>query len=140
MAVNPAKYACSPYSDLVVEKDRDFRVDTRLYTDPSIFEDEMHRIFEQTWVYVGHTSEIEQAGDFKTATIGRNPVIVTHADDGRIHVLLNECRHRGNAVCRESRGSSRTFKCPYHGWVYSNTGDLVGVTHPKGYPPDFAAT
>src|SRR6185436_3205306 len=72
------------------------------------------------------------------AMIGRNPVIVARAEDGKIHVLLNECRHRGNAVCRESRGSLKNFTCPYHGWVYSLSGDLVGVTHPKGYPADFA--
>jgi len=125
-------------SEFVVEGPQDFRVDTQVYTSPAIFEDEMHRIFESTWVYVGHTSEIEKPGDFKTAMIGRNPVIVSRAEDGKIHVLLNECRHRGNAVCRESRGSLKNLTCPYHGWVYSLSGELVGVTHPKGYPEDFA--
>ncbi len=28
------------------------------------------------------------------------------------------------------------FICPYHGWAYSITGDLVGVTHPRGYPEE----
>ena len=125
-------------SEFVFEGPRDFRVDTRVYTSQSVFDEEMHRIFENTWVYVGHIDEIERPGDFKTAMIGRNPVIVSRAEDGKIHVLLNECRHRGNAVCRESRGSLKNFTCPYHGWVYSLSGDLVGVTHPKGYPADFA--
>lgn len=124
-------------SDFVVETKDDFRVDTRVYTSPEIFEQEMHRIFESTWAYVGHTNEIEKPGDFKTATIGRNPVIVSRAENGSIHVLLNECRHRGNAVCREQRGNRKNFTCPYHGWVFSLSGALVGVTHPKGYPPDF---
>lgn len=126
-------------SDLVVEGERDFRVDTRVYTSPAIFEDEMRRIFEQTWVYVGHVNEIERPGDYKTATIGRNPVIVSRAEDGAIHVLFNECRHRGNAVCRDARGSLKQFTCPYHGWAYALSGELVGVTFPKGYPDDFAA-
>lgn len=127
------------HSELVREKADDFRVDTRIYTDPAVFDEEMHRIFEKTWVYVGHTSEVQNPGDFKTAVVGRNPVIVSHSRDGRIYVLLNECRHRANAVCRETRGSARTFNCPYHGWVYSDSGDLVGVTHPQGYPAGFAA-
>ena len=124
--------------DLVMETADDFRVDTRIYTDPAIFKDEMQRIFETTWVYVGHACEVAEPGDFKTASIGFNPVVVSRAEDGEIHVFLNECRHRGNAVCRASRGSARKFECPYHGWVYALNGDLIGVTEPKGYPPDFA--
>jgi phenylpropionate dioxygenase-like ring-hydroxylating dioxygenase large terminal subunit len=126
-------------SELVQEKADDFRVHTRAYTDPAIYDAEMQRIFEKTWVYVGHTSELQKPGDFKTANVGRNPVIVSHARDGKIHVLLNACRHRGNAVCRESRGSARSFRCPYHGWVYSDSGDLLAVTQPRGYPAGFAA-
>jgi benzoate/toluate 1,2-dioxygenase alpha subunit len=128
----------SSYSDMVVEDDQDFRVNSRIYTDHAVFDEEMRRIFERTWVYVGHTSELRNVGDYKTSKVGKNPVIVTHARDGKIYVLLNACRHRGNAVCRTSRGSARTFMCPYHGWAYQNDGALIGVTSPEGYPPDFA--
>ena len=128
------------YSKLVVETADDFRVDTRIYTDSAIFKDEMNRIFETTWVYVGHTSEVPTPGDFKTASIGLSPVVVTHAEDGKIHVFLNECRHRANAVCRRTSGSTRKFECPYHGWVYALNGDLIGVTDPEGYPPNFVKT
>ena len=135
MATNMVE--CRSYSDLVVETVNDFRLDTRVYTDPAIFEDEMNRIFETTWIYVAHTCELAKPGDFKTALIGFNPVVVTHAEDGQIHVFLNKCRHRANAVCRETHGSARNFECPYHGWIYALNGDLIGVTDPKGYPPDF---
>ena len=125
--------------DLVQEDARNFRVDTRAYTDGDIFQAEMQRIFERTWVYVGHESEVEKPGDFKTTTVGRNPVILSRAQrDGKLYVLLNACRHRGNAVARESYGSGRHFRCPYHGWVYSGSGELTAVTNPRGYPPEFA--
>ena len=125
--------------NLVIETADDFRVHTSAYTDPDIFEEEMRRIFENTWVYVAHASELPVPGAFRTSMVGQNPVIVTRTDEGEIRVLLNACRHRGNAVCRETRGVARTFTCPYHGWVYSNTGDLKGVTHANGYPASFAA-
>ena len=80
-----------------------------------------------------------EPGDYKTAIIGHNPVIVSHAEDGEIYVLLNECRHRGVAVCREAFGNSESFQCPYHGWVYANSGELTGVTYPGGYPDGFAS-
>lgn len=126
-------------ADFVVEDARDFKVDPKIYTDPAIFDQEMERIFEATWIYVGHTSEIEHPGDFKTATIGRNSVILSRGDDQQVHVFLNACRHRGNAVCRQSRGSARNFRCHYHGWTYSRTGELLAVTKPDGYPDDFVA-
>jgi phenylpropionate dioxygenase-like ring-hydroxylating dioxygenase large terminal subunit len=124
------------FENMVVETHRDFRVASRIYTDPAIFDEEMHRIFEKTWVYVGHISEVERIGDYKTTTVGKNPVIVSHARDGKIYVMLNACRHRGNAVCRTARGNARSFMCPYHGWAYANNGDLLGVTNPEGYAPE----
>jgi benzoate/toluate 1,2-dioxygenase subunit alpha len=139
MKVHSSNVTIESFADLVVEDARDFKVGTRLYTDSSIFEEELQRIFEATWVYVGHTSEVEHPGDFKTAMIGRNSVIVSRADDGTVHAFLNACRHRGNAVCRQSRGSVRNFRCHYHGWTYTRNGGLLAVTRPEGYPSDFAS-
>ncbi len=128
------------FSDLVVDQADDFKVNSRVYIDQSVFDAEMQRIFEKTWVYVAHISEVNAPGAYKTTRIGKNSVIVSHANDGKIYVLLNACRHRGNAVCRTSHGTARTFMCPYHGWAYGNNGDLLGVTSPEGYPQGFAKT
>lgn len=131
--------AAPSYADAILDAGPDFKVAPRIYTDPAVFEDEIARIFESTWVYVGHTSEIESPGDFKTATIGRTPLILSRDDDGRVRVLLNACRHRGNAVCRQSRGNVRSFRCHYHGWTYARDGRLLAVTKPDGYPDGFVA-
>ncbi|HXG23486.1 MAG TPA: Rieske 2Fe-2S domain-containing protein, partial [Chthonomonadales bacterium] len=78
---------------------REDRVHSRIYTDPQIFELELEKIWYRSWVYVAHESEIAEPGDYKATTIGLQPVIVTRdADDGRIHVLLNRCRHRAATV------------------------------------------
>lgn len=138
MEMNHPNAGANPHAGMVVESGNDFRVDTRVYLDQSVFDEEMRRIYESTWVYVGHTSEIPDAGDYKTTTVGLNPVIVSRSADGQVNVLLNECRHRANAVCRESYGNARNFQCHYHGWVYSLSGEIVGITHPQGYPADFA--
>ena len=39
-------------------------VHARLYTEQEIFQQEMHEIFGQGWVYVGHESEVPKRGDF----------------------------------------------------------------------------
>lgn len=120
--------------ELVREDDGTFLVHTRAYTDPGVFELEMRRIFESSWVYVAHESQIPEPGDYVTTSAGGQPLIVSRAEDGRVHVLLNRCRHRGSVVCRMERGHSHHFRCPYHSWVYRNDGTLVGVAQQSGYP------
>ena len=123
--------------DFVLRGPNTFRVHTRAYTDPDVFELEMDRIFSRSWVYVGHESEIPEPGNYKTAHVGRQPVIVSRASDGSIRVMYNRCRHRGAVVCREPKGYAKTFRCPYHGWIYKSDGKLIGVSMRDGYPKDF---
>jgi phenylpropionate dioxygenase-like ring-hydroxylating dioxygenase large terminal subunit len=121
------------YDELV----RDDRIHASLYTDPHIFADEMERIFHRGWVFVGHASEIPNAGDFVTRPLGAQPAIMVRGTDGEISVFLNRCRHRGTMVCAADRGTVRTFACPYHGWTYDLSGALLGVPYPGGYDATF---
>ena len=127
-----------PYSNddfgSLVKKDRVHRL---VYTDPAIFEAELRRIFYQVWVFVGHESEVLRTGDYKTITIGRQPILMSRHSDGKVYVMYNRCRHRGPVVCREESGQSQSFRCLYHGWTYRTDGALVGVPFRSGYPPDF---
>lgn len=114
----------------LVEPDR---VHGSLYTDPAVFAAELERIWYRDWVFVAHDSELSEPGDYVTRTVGRQPVIVTRSEDGAIHVLLNRCSHRANLLCQADKGSAHAFRCPYHGWTFTNTGELVGVPFPQGY-------
>jgi benzoate/toluate 1,2-dioxygenase alpha subunit len=122
---------------LVQESESDFRVHSSIYTDPEIFKLEMQRLFEENWCYVAHESEIENAGDFRTSAVGRIPVIVSRGDDGGIYVNVNACRHRGTVICREERGNTRFFVCPYHGWSYKRDGSLNNITDRSNFPEDW---
>jgi len=120
--------------------DRDFsglvqdgRVHRDAYTNPAVFDAEMDRIFRQSWVYVGHDSEIPRTGDYKTTTMGTEPVVLVRDADGAAQVLINRCGHRGAAICQRLRGSSRSFRCEYHGWTFGLDGALLGVPFPDGY-------
>jgi phenylpropionate dioxygenase-like ring-hydroxylating dioxygenase large terminal subunit len=110
-------------------------VHASIYNDREIFDTEMTRIFQRSWVYLGHDSEIALPGDYKTAYLGQVPVIVSRTDDGKIHGLINRCAHRGTTVCQWDRGNSSYFRCEYHGWTYRNDGELIGVTQKSGYAP-----
>ncbi|WP_439658360.1 aromatic ring-hydroxylating oxygenase subunit alpha [Lentzea sp. HUAS TT2] len=109
------------------------RVAGRLYTDPEIFEQEMARIFERTWVWVAHESELPKPGTFKSTHVGRQPVIVTRDRKGALHTMLNRCRHRGASVCEKPQGEANGFTCPYHAWSYGLDGKLRGIPYPDGY-------
>ncbi|OXM72459.1 MULTISPECIES: aromatic ring-hydroxylating oxygenase subunit alpha [Amycolatopsis] len=109
------------------------RVAGRLYTDPEIFEQEMTKIFERTWVWVAHDSELPRPGTFKSTYAGRQPVIVSRDRKGTLHTLLNRCRHRGASLCEKPRGQANGFTCPYHAWSYGLDGTLRGIPYPDGY-------
>lgn len=115
------------------ERVRPDRVHGSLYTDPALYARELDRIWYSTWVYVGHMSEIPQPNDYVRKNIGPQQVVMTRDRAGGIHVLHNRCSHRGNLVCDADKGNSGSFRCPYHGWTFANTGELLGFPFNRGY-------
>jgi anthranilate 1,2-dioxygenase large subunit len=109
------------------------RVPDWVYTSDEIYDLEVERIFKgPTWNFVGFEAEIPNVGDFRRSFVGPVPVIVSRANDGSIHVMENRCRHRGAEFCRELRGNTPEFMCPYHQWTYDLTGKLIGVPFRRG--------
>jgi phenylpropionate dioxygenase-like ring-hydroxylating dioxygenase large terminal subunit len=104
------------------------RVRRELYTDPAIFELEMQRIHERVWIYCGHESQVPKTGDYYTLQIGRQPMVMVRAVDGKVHVLYNRCPHRGNMMVGDRYGSSgEFFRCSYHAWTFHHNGRLRNI-------------
>jgi len=73
-------------------------------------------------------NELARVGDFKPATILDEPILLTHAQDGKLRGFYNVCRHRA-ALVATTRGNRRSLQCGYHGWVYGlerETSDRAG--------------
>ena len=96
---------------------------------------ELQQVFDRSWLFLAHESEIPAAGDYVVRRLGSAPVIVARGADGSVHVLLNSCRHRGTRLCRADSGSTRMFVCPYHGWSYELDGRLITTTFDQHLPP-----
>jgi phenylpropionate dioxygenase-like ring-hydroxylating dioxygenase large terminal subunit len=123
------------YSDLVGRG----RVHRRFYTDPAVFEEEQARIFRRVWLWLGHESQLRRPGDFFTARLAGERIIVARHTDGAIHAFHNRCTHRGAEVCPSASGNARNFVCPYHAWTYRTDGSLASVPLDQGYGANWRA-
>lgn len=108
-------------------KDGVFRVHKDVYIDPDLFELEMRHIFERTWSFVGHESQLRQPHDWLATHIGRTPVLVMRDAQGHIGAFLNACRHKGAKLTRTEAGNRKFHVCPYHGWAYRSDGSNADI-------------
>lgn len=114
-----------------------FLVHRSAYASPEVFEEEKRRVLRRSWVVLGHESEVRNKGDFIVRTVIDRDIIFNRDMQGRVNAFFNTCRHRGATVCREARGNRKTFVCPYHGWAYRSSGELVDQAAKFGYSERF---
>lgn len=127
-----AKYHKHPQAVAALVRDTEVHKDC--YIDDEIFELEMAHLFANTWVYVGHGSQVPQVGDFYATTVGDQPVVMVRHTDQSIQVLHNRCAHKGVQVAPEGCGNTgKFFRCPYHAWTYRTDGRLLSIPLKKGY-------
>ena len=60
-----------------------FFVNREVFVSAEVLEREQRRVFDRSWVYVGHASEVKNPGDFHTRPISGRPVIFCRARDGQ---------------------------------------------------------
>lgn len=119
--------------EAIAKLDPDRVVDNRTYVDPAVYKLELERVFDRCWLFVAHESELPEPGDYVTARVAENPIVVARDRDGSINAFHNVCRHRGARVALESEGHCSTFRCPYHFWTYSLRGELLGIPGEEAY-------
>ncbi|PYV78842.1 MAG: (2Fe-2S)-binding protein [Acidobacteria bacterium] len=100
------------------------------YTDARIAEVEQKTVFSRTWQMIGRAEQVASPGQYITAEVGGEPVVVVRGPDGVLRGFFNVCRHHAAAVMTQSCGTAARLQCPYHGWTYGLDGSLKGV-------PDF---
>ncbi|MBS0367107.1 MAG: Rieske 2Fe-2S domain-containing protein [Proteobacteria bacterium] len=110
-------------------------VHRNVYVDPEVFELEMEQLWRNTWIYVGHDSQVPNAGDYFSTRLGREPVILLRGADGEVRVLFNRCAHKGTRLVSAVHGRCEggLLRCPYHGWTYRLDGTLRTVPLRAGY-------
>ncbi len=113
---------------------RDQEVHRDVYVSEEVFQLEMEHMFPNSWVYVGHDSQVPNPGDYFGTTIGTQPVLLVRHTDGKVHVLHNRCPHKGTRITSETCGNTgKFFRCPYHAWSFKTDGSLLAIPLKKGY-------
>src|SRR5215467_14339317 len=102
-----------------------------LYTDPRVLEVEKEKVFARTWQLVGREEQLALPGQFFTATVVNEPILVACGSDRTMRALSNVCRHRAGPVAA-GEGSCQAFRCGYHGWTYALDGRLIGTPEFEG--------
>ena len=96
------------------------------YRADAVIQDEIDRVFRRSWFGVGRADQLKTPGDFRALDIVGHAILLVRGKDGVLRAFANSCRHRGARVA-EGSGNVRSFKCPFHAWVYDMDGSLKGA-------------
>lgn len=102
------------------------------YTDERVAELERENVFARTWQVVGRAEQVAKPGQYVTADIAGEPVVVVRGSDNQLRAFFNVCRHHAMTVMNEPCGQTQHLRCPYHGWTYTLEGELRGITEFEG--------
>ena len=98
-------------------------IPSRCYVDPAFLSLEEARVFGRTWQLVGRADQVAESGQFFTAEIGPESIVVLR-DKDQLRGFHNICLHRAGPVAHGC-GKRQTLQCRYHGWTYALDGQLM---------------
>lgn len=103
-------------------------VPARCYYDENVYRFEVAHILKKNWLAVGRWDWAENPGDYYTATMFGEPLLIIRDRNRHLHCLVNSCRHRWARVVDEGSGNKSVLVCPYHRWSYNLDGSLRAIT------------
>jgi len=97
-----------------------------VYTSQHFLDRELSQIFAREWYCVGRASALANPGDYVSAELAGQPIVVLRDRDGALRAMSNVCLHRMSTLL-QGRGTVRAIVCPYHAWTYNLDGSLRGA-------------
>jgi len=96
------------------------------YIEEEFLDFERRALFDREWLCVGRTSRLANNGDYFTARLNNEAIVVARGKDGAIRAFSSVCQHRGMEIV-DGCGNAGTLTCPYHQWIYGLDGRLLGA-------------
>ena len=109
------------------------------YRDPGHHRRELDRILGRSWQLAAREDQLSRAGEYATAEIAGEPIVVVRGEDGALRAFHNVCRHRAGTVAPGDSGCVKAFRCTYHGWTYRLDGRFRTAPEMEGverFDPD----
>ena len=105
------------------------------FTTESEFDREQEAVLFADWFCVGRAESLAATGDYLTADIAGESILVVRRPGGSLAGFYNLCRHRGSRLvpvagsqpdgeAARSGCAGTAIRCPYHGWTYGLDGSL----------------
>nr|MCS5632405.1 Rieske (2Fe-2S) protein [Pirellulaceae bacterium] len=111
--------------DLIERRRPGHGLEGTFYTDDTVYQLDIDRVWRRGWLFAGHTCDVPSPGDYFTFGVGSDSILVLRDDGGQINAFHNVCSHRGTILCDVSQGTVGKIVCPYHQWTYDRAGALV---------------
>lgn len=110
-------------------------VPTRVYTDPAHFEAEKATLFAKMPQVIAPAALLGEPGIAVPHDLTGKPLLLTRDKQGKAHVFMNVCRHRGTRLVEGSEAQcSARLVCPYHAWTYKLDGELLALPRTDAFP------
>lgn len=98
------------------------------------FDEEQSSIFKKRAIPLTISALLPEPGMAMGHESTGLPLIVSRDRDGKVHVFLNACQHKGAKLletCDVVKSGRMT--CPYHAWTFGVDGKLIGVARAETF-------